>query len=145
MRYTVSVRWGKKLIRMLLGDEDKFILHDRIDDLLAFTPEANSRIEKYLKSIVSVNIASTEHVSDEQRSTVVQDCIDSLVDRLQDHLVGDRDNLLKEGRLNHAENLAREPLEKLGWTQVPREALAAEPDRLNRNCALGETHEEYRS
>ena len=102
MRYTVMFRWGKKLIRMLLGDEDKFILHDRIDDLLAFTPEANSRIEKYLKSIVSVNIASTEHVSDEQLSTLGQDCIDSLVERLQDHLVGDRDNLLKEGRLDIA-------------------------------------------
>ena len=102
MRYTVIFRWGKKLIRMLLGDEDKFILHDRVDDLLAFTPEANSRIEKYLTSIVSVNIASTEHVSDEQLSTLGQDCIDSLVERLQDHLVGDRGNLLKEGRLDIA-------------------------------------------
>ena len=36
---TVLHRWGKKLLRMLLGDEDKYILHDLVDDLLAFTPD----------------------------------------------------------------------------------------------------------
>ena len=102
MKSTVLYRWGKKLLRMLLGDEDKYILHDLVDDLLAFTPEANSRIEEYLKSIVSTDIASTDLVSDEQLSTLVQDCIDSLSERLQDHLVGDRDNLLKEGRVDIA-------------------------------------------
>ena len=40
----------------------------------------------------------------------------------------------KLNELHHAENPARELLEKLGWTYVPRETLAADRGGRMRGC-----------
>lgn len=74
------------------------MLHDHIDDLLSFTPEANSRIEQYLNPIAEANVTPTAPVSDEQLSILVQDCIESLTGQIQDHMIEDMDNLLKYSR-----------------------------------------------
>ena len=87
-------RWVQKMLRTPPRD-DEYTLRDCVDDLLAFTPEANSRIKEFLESTVYVNITSTEPISDEHLSTLVQDCVDSLSDRLHDHLARDRKSFLK--------------------------------------------------
>lgn len=94
----MMLRWLQKLLRILRADEGKSILPVTIDDLLRSTPEANSRLEQYLESTVYSKIASTEPISDEIISVLVQDFIDSLSDSLQARLAGDTDNLLRDSR-----------------------------------------------
>ena len=87
---------------MLREDKGKTLLHDCLDDLLAFTPEANSRIEEYVVSVTYTKTASPELISDEQLSTLGQECIDSLTGSLHDRLARDTGTLLKDNRTDLA-------------------------------------------
>ena len=90
------LRRVQKALRSLRADPDKSILHNCIDDLCGFTPQANARIEEHLESRVYSNITSTEPINEEQLDILVQDCIDSFSDRLLDHLAEDRANYLND-------------------------------------------------
>ncbi len=94
----MSFRIVQAALQALGRIRTKSSLHNCIEDLRAFTPEANARTEERLQAYINSRIPSTESVNEEQLASLAQECISTFADQLLKHLVDEHSSCLRDQR-----------------------------------------------